>query len=145
MAQANHPSDTKTKFVKETIDQISKMHFSNEKTKYTADALIMTTEMMRIYVLEAATRAATQAKSEGNKTVELELPRGEPQHEVLQTVMKSGPGFGFRSWPQCVMDLSPWVFSASSRGLGMELVVTPRLEFVCQSQVNDYAKCINKM
>ena len=72
MAQANNPSDTKTKFVKETIDQISKMHFSNEKTKYTADALIMTTEMMRIYVLEAATRAATQAKSERNKTVEFE-------------------------------------------------------------------------
>ena len=42
------------------------MHFSNEKTKFTPDALIMTTEMMRIYVLEAATRAATQAKSEGN-------------------------------------------------------------------------------
>lgn len=72
MAQANNPGETKTKFVKETIDQISKLHFSNEKTKFTPDALIMTTEMTRIYVLEAATRAATQAKSEGNKTVELE-------------------------------------------------------------------------
>ena len=32
----------------------------------------MTTEMMRIYVLEAAHRAAAQAKSEGSQVVELE-------------------------------------------------------------------------
>ena len=72
MAEAKSPSETKTKFVKETIDQISKLNFSNEKTKYTSDALVMTTEMLRIYIFEAAHRAAHQSKSEGNKTVELE-------------------------------------------------------------------------
>jgi stress-induced morphogen len=64
--------ETKAKFAKETVDQISKLEFTNEKTKYSNDALTMTTEMMRIYVLEAAHRAAAQAKSEGSQVVELE-------------------------------------------------------------------------
>ena len=61
-----------SKFSKETIDQLSKMHFTNEKTKFTPDALVMTTEMLRVYVLEAAYRAAHQAKSEGSNDVALE-------------------------------------------------------------------------
>jgi len=64
--------DTKAKFSRETVDQISKMEFKSEKTKYSNDALSMTTEMLRIYVLEAANRAAAQAKSEGGEVVELE-------------------------------------------------------------------------
>jgi len=64
--------DTKAKFSKETIDQISKMEFQSEKTKYSNDALNMTTEMLRVYVLEAASRASAQAKSEGCEVVELE-------------------------------------------------------------------------
>ena len=48
------------------------MVFTNEKTKYGNDARTMSTEMMRIYVLEAAHRAAAQAKSEGSQVVELE-------------------------------------------------------------------------
>jgi len=65
-------SETKAKIAKETVDQISKMEFKSEKTKYSNDALNMTTEMLRIYVLEAASRATAQAKSEGCDTVELE-------------------------------------------------------------------------
>ena len=61
-----------SKFSKETIDQLAKMHFTNEKTKFTPDALIMTTEMLRVYVLEAAYRSAYQAKSEGSTNVSLE-------------------------------------------------------------------------
>ena len=64
--------ETKAKFAKETVDQISKLEFTSEKTKYSNDALTMTTEMMRIYVMEAAHRAAAQAKSEGSPGVELE-------------------------------------------------------------------------
>ena len=64
--------DTKAKFSKETVDQISKMEFTSEKTKYSNEALTMTTEMLRIYVLEAAHRAASQARSEGSQVVELE-------------------------------------------------------------------------
>ena len=48
-------SETKAKFAKETVDQISKLEFTSEKTKYSNDALTMTTEMMRIYVLEQLT------------------------------------------------------------------------------------------
>ena len=48
------------------------MVFTNEKTKYSNDALTMTTEMMRIFVMEAAHRAAGQAKSVGSPVVELE-------------------------------------------------------------------------
>ena len=71
--QEDAPScDTKAKFAKETIDQLSKTQFKNEKTKFAGDALIMTTEMMRIYVIEAAHRAAYQTKSEGSQTVQLE-------------------------------------------------------------------------
>jgi len=65
-------SETKAKFAKETVDQISKLEFTSEKTKYSNDALTMTTEMLRIYVLEAAHRAAAQAKAEGSEAVELE-------------------------------------------------------------------------
>ena len=64
--------ETKAIFAKETVDQISKLEFTSEKTKYSNDALTMTTEMMRIYVLEAAHRAAAQAKSEGSEVVDLE-------------------------------------------------------------------------
>ena len=72
MAEYGTSGDTKTKFVKETIDQISKLHFTSERTKYNSDALLMTTDMIRLYVLEAAHRAAHQAKSEGAANVELE-------------------------------------------------------------------------
>ena len=72
MAESKPNCDTKAKFAKETIDQLSKSQFTNEKTKYTSDALVMTTEMIRVYVLEAAHRAAHQAKSEGTTTVELD-------------------------------------------------------------------------
>jgi len=68
---ANNP-EIKAKFSKETIDQISKLEFVSERTKYSNDALNMTTEMLKIYVLEAAHRAASQAKSEGSELVELE-------------------------------------------------------------------------
>ena len=61
-----------TKFKKETVRQISKMNFKSDKTKYSNESLLLTTEMLRIYVLEAADRAARQAKSEGSDTVQLE-------------------------------------------------------------------------
>ena len=51
---------------------ISKMNFKSDKTKYSNESLLLTTEMLRIYVLEAADRAARQAKSEGSDTVQLE-------------------------------------------------------------------------
>ena len=49
--------ETKARFAKETVDKISKLVFTNEKSN---DGLTMTTEMMRIFVMEAAHRAAAQ-------------------------------------------------------------------------------------
>jgi len=66
-------SEIKTKIPKETVEQLSKMSFNHkDKTRFSNEGLLMTQEMLRIYVLEAATRAAQQAKAEGMDKVELE-------------------------------------------------------------------------
>ena len=72
MRMADKKVNIETKFKKETVRQISKMSFQNSKTKYSPDALLLTTEMLKIYVLEAAHRAAYQANSEGAQVVQLE-------------------------------------------------------------------------
>ena len=48
------------------------MSFQNSKTKYSPDSLQLTTEMIKVYVVEAAHRAAYQANSEGATVVQLE-------------------------------------------------------------------------
>jgi stress-induced morphogen len=53
--------ETEAKFAKQTVDQIGKLVFENDKTKFSQDALSMTTEMLRIYVLEAAHSPFTKA------------------------------------------------------------------------------------
>ena len=62
----------KSMFKKETVRQLSKISFKSEKTKFNNESLLLTTEMLRVYVLEAAHRAAYQAKSEGSDSVNLE-------------------------------------------------------------------------
>jgi len=63
---------SQAKFARETVDQLSKLSFSQDKTKYNSEALSMTSEMIRVYVLEAAHRAAARAKSDGSGRVEAE-------------------------------------------------------------------------
>lgn len=72
MKMADQKAKIETKFKKETVRQISKMSFQNSKTKYSPDSLLLTTEMLKVYVLEAAHRAACQANSEGAEVVQLE-------------------------------------------------------------------------
>jgi len=60
------------KFSTRTIEQLSKLIFKNEKTKFSNDALHLNGEMLRIYTLEIAHRASKQAQSEGSSTVEPE-------------------------------------------------------------------------
>ena len=72
MKMAHQHPNIETKFKKETIKQVSKLNFKNEKTKFNNESLLLTTEMLRVYVLEAAHRAAYQAKSEGSESVQLE-------------------------------------------------------------------------
>eukprot|EP00088_Acartia_fossae_P068207 TRINITY_DN8603_c0_g1_i1.p1 TRINITY_DN8603_c0_g1~~TRINITY_DN8603_c0_g1_i1.p1 ORF type:complete len:110 (+),score=24.38 TRINITY_DN8603_c0_g1_i1:328-657(+) len=61
-----------TSFQPQTIEQLCKMFFSNEKTKLNSEPLLLTTELMRIYTLEAYQRAARQADSEGCDSVTAE-------------------------------------------------------------------------
>ena len=55
---------TLAKFGLNTVEQMAKMEFT--------DGLLMTSKMLRIYVVEAASRASSQAKCEGSTVVELE-------------------------------------------------------------------------
>ena len=64
--------NTLAKFGVNTVEQMAKMEFADEKTKFNQDGLMMTTEMLRLYVVEAASRASSQAKCEGSTVVELE-------------------------------------------------------------------------
>ena len=72
MKMADKKATLETKFKKETVRQISKTSFHNSKTKYSPDSLLLTTEMLKVYVVEAAHRAAYQANSEGAAVVQLE-------------------------------------------------------------------------
>lgn len=63
-------SETKARFSEKTVEQLSKMEVPG--LKFTSEGLTLTSEMLRIYVLEAAHRAAAQAKAEGKQQVELE-------------------------------------------------------------------------
>jgi stress-induced morphogen len=63
---------TLAKFGLNTVEQMAKMEFTDEKTNFNKDGLLMTSEMLRIYVVEAASRASSQAKCEGSTVAELE-------------------------------------------------------------------------
>ena len=64
--------NTLAKFGVNTVDQMAKMVFTDEKTKFNQDGLMMTTDMLRLYVVEAASRASSQANCEGSTVAELE-------------------------------------------------------------------------
>lgn len=63
---SNQPPVT---FQSQTIEQFCKLFFRNEKTKLSSDALLLTTEMLRIYSIEIYHRAMSQADSEGCDTI----------------------------------------------------------------------------
>ncbi|KAK6187181.1 hypothetical protein SNE40_005262 [Patella caerulea] len=51
-------------FKQKTVQNILQEHFKDDKTKINTDAVKLVTEVSRIFVLEAATRAAIQAKKD---------------------------------------------------------------------------------
>ncbi|XP_072168631.1 centromere protein X-like [Diadema setosum] len=73
MAASSHqnpgPSASAT-FKQGTIQRLLQTHFKEEKTKINKDALVLITELARIFVSEGAHRAAQQAKSESALVVE---------------------------------------------------------------------------
>jgi histone H3/H4 len=58
------------KFSEKTVEQLSKM--ACPEVKFSSEGLALTTELLRIYTLEAAHRAAAQARAEGGTLVKLE-------------------------------------------------------------------------
>nr|XP_033817439.1 centromere protein X [Geotrypetes seraphini] len=65
-------SEAGARFKKDTVNKLLRLHFKDEKTKVSADALQLMTEMLKVFVQEAAARAARQAQSEDVPTVDLE-------------------------------------------------------------------------
>merc|ERR1719382_489875 len=63
-------SETKARISEKTVEQLAKMEAPG--IKFSNEGLSLTTEMLRIYTLEAAHRAAAQAKAEGGNQVEVE-------------------------------------------------------------------------
>ncbi|CAH1273958.1 Hypp5245 [Branchiostoma lanceolatum] len=56
-----------------TVEKIVKQQFQdNGKTRMNTDAVKLTTELLRMFVMEMAARASDQARSEGAGVVEVE-------------------------------------------------------------------------
>ena len=63
-------SETKARFSEKTVEQLAKMECPG--LRFSSEGLSLTTELLRIYVLEAAHRAAAQARAEGGQEVGVE-------------------------------------------------------------------------
>ncbi|XP_064180965.1 centromere protein X [Anguilla rostrata] len=59
-------------FKKETIGKLLSLSFRDEKTKVSGDAVLLMAEMLKIFVQEAARRAAKQADAEDSDTVDID-------------------------------------------------------------------------
>ncbi|XP_078257519.1 centromere protein X [Rhinoraja longicauda] len=60
------------KFKKELISKILNFYFTDQKIKVSGDALIIMCEMIKLFVREAAARAARQAASEDSKAADID-------------------------------------------------------------------------
>jgi len=63
-------SETKARFPEKSVEQVMKM--AEPGLRFTSEGLTLTTELLRLYTLEAAHRAAAQARAEGGAKVEVE-------------------------------------------------------------------------
>ena len=55
-----------------TIETLLKIHFKNDKTKISTEAITIMTELLKIHSLELFSRSAEMAKKEGSDIVKLE-------------------------------------------------------------------------
>uniref|UniRef100_A0A8C6PQ11 Centromere protein X n=1 Tax=Nothobranchius furzeri TaxID=105023 RepID=A0A8C6PQ11_NOTFU len=56
----------------ETVSKLLSSFFKEDKTKLSADAVVLMTEMLKVFVTEAAVRSQKQAESEDCNQVEIE-------------------------------------------------------------------------
>ncbi|XP_060127891.1 centromere protein X isoform X1 [Zootoca vivipara] len=59
-------------FKKETVNKLLQLHFKDDKTRVSGDALLLMAEMLKVFVREAAARAARQAQTEDLTRVDVE-------------------------------------------------------------------------
>ncbi|ETE70338.1 Centromere protein X, partial [Ophiophagus hannah] len=59
-------------FKKETMNKLLQLYFKDDKTRASGDAVLLMAEMLKIFVREAAARAAWQAQTEDVTRVEVE-------------------------------------------------------------------------
>nr|XP_046272064.1 centromere protein X [Scatophagus argus] len=64
--------DTEIGFKKETVAKLLSSFFKEDKTRLSGDAALLMTEMLRVFVQEAAVRAQKQAESEDCHEVDIE-------------------------------------------------------------------------
>ncbi|KAM6119065.1 centromere protein X, partial [Phoenicopterus ruber ruber] len=56
----------------ETVKRLLHLHFQDERTRVNDDALLLMAELLKVFVREAAARAARQAQAEGLNKVDIE-------------------------------------------------------------------------
>lgn len=59
-------------FRKETVDRLLRLHFRDGRTRVNGDAQLLMAEMLKVFVREAAARAARQAQAEDLEKVDVE-------------------------------------------------------------------------
>ncbi|XP_070592060.1 centromere protein X isoform X2 [Erythrolamprus reginae] len=59
-------------FKKETLNKLLQLHFKDDKTRASSDALWLMAEMLKVFVREAGARASRQAQTEDVAKVEVE-------------------------------------------------------------------------
>uniref|UniRef100_G3PAR2 Centromere protein X n=1 Tax=Gasterosteus aculeatus aculeatus TaxID=481459 RepID=G3PAR2_GASAC len=64
--------DSETGFKKETVSKLLSSFFKEDKTRLSGDAVLLMTEMLKIFVQEAAVRSQKQAESEDCDQVDIE-------------------------------------------------------------------------
>ncbi|XP_032064436.1 centromere protein X [Thamnophis elegans] len=59
-------------FKKEIVNKVLQLHFKDDRTRASGDAVLLMAEMLKIFVQEASARAARQAQTEDVMRVEVE-------------------------------------------------------------------------
>ncbi|KAL0993474.1 hypothetical protein UPYG_G00108490 [Umbra pygmaea] len=65
-------SSTELSFKKETVSKLLTLFFREERTRVSADAALLMTEMLYVFVEEAAQRTMKQAESEDCDKMDIE-------------------------------------------------------------------------
>ncbi|KAK2528323.1 hypothetical protein Q9233_007294 [Columba guinea] len=88
---------TRGGFGKDTVDRLLRRHFRDRRTRVNGDALLLMAEMLKVFVREAAARAARQAQAEELRTVDMEHVE-----KVLPQLVLAGDSYGASSLSKLV-------------------------------------------